>query len=257
MTCDECRDRLADLWRAGADSSDPAIESHIATCQDCAADARQLGWLWNALGELPQAEPRARMSNKFYWRLRDMERAGMRRDAMFRWLRSPLVQALAACLILTAGVALGRYSAQQSNQISRLEDQIANMRQLVAISLLGQQSATERLKGIDYVQRGGEPNEKVVQALVTAMEQDSNVNVRLAAVDALRRFDELSEVRHSLVSTLPKQESPLMQIAVMDQLVEMRERSSTPAISSLLRERDLDPAVRHHATWALKQLQEQ
>src|SRR5579884_1658983 len=189
MTCNECKDRLTDQWRAGAGARDPELERHIESCPECAADARQLGWLWDALGELPQAEPRARMSNKFYWRLRDLERAGMRRDAMFRWLRSPLVQALAACFILAAGVALGRYSAQRSNQISRLEDQIANMRQLVAVSLLGQQSATERLKGIDYAQRAGETNEKVVQALLTAMEQDSNVNVRLAAVDALRRFD--------------------------------------------------------------------
>jgi hypothetical protein len=257
MTCEESKIRLADYWRAGADSQDAELERHLATCAACGADARDLGLLWEALGELPEDEPRMRVSHKFYSRLRDMERADMRRAALFNWLRTPWITAAAACAILAAGVALGRYSAQRDNEISRLQDQIANMRQMVALSLLGQQSASERLKGIDYAQGLHDNDNKVVQALLTAMEQDSNVNVRLAAVDALRRYGELSEVRRSLINTLPRQDSPLMQIAVMDQLVEMRDRSSVPAISALLNERDLNPAVRHHAAWALQQLQEQ
>jgi len=257
MTGEESKIRLADYWRAGAGERDAELEIHLERCASCSADARDLGLLWNALGELPEDEPRARMSHNFYSRLRDLERAGMRRDAFFASLRRPWLQALAAVLVLAAGIALGRYSAQRDNEISRLRDQIANMHQMVALSLLGQQSATERLKGIDYTQHLNENDTKVVQALLTAMEQDSNVNVRLAAVDALRRFGELSEVRRGLVNTLPRQDSPLMQIAVMDQLVEMRDRSSAPAIDSLLREPDLNPAVRHHAAWALQQLQEQ
>jgi hypothetical protein len=257
MTCEESRNRLADYWRAGTDSPDAELERHLETCLVCKGEARDLGVLWEALGELPGEEPRARMSHQFYSRLRDMERNELRRNAFRGWLRSGWVQAVAACVILAGGVVMGRYSAQRDNEISRLQDQIANMRQMVALSLLGQQSASDRLKGVDYAQRLNENDSKVVQALLTAMEQDSNINVRLAAVDALRRFGASADVRRSLVNTLPRQDSPLMQIAVMDQLVEMRERSSAQAISLLLREPDLNPAVRHHATWALQQLQEQ
>ncbi len=257
MNCDESRIRMTEHWRSGDESPDRELEQHLESCTGCAGDARELGLLWTALGELPEPEPRPRMGHNFYSQLRDLERAEMRRHAFTAWLRSPLVQGLAACLILAGGIAIGHYTAQRDNQISRLEDQIATMRQMVAISLLGQQSATERLKGIDYAQHSGETDEKVVQALLAAMNDDTNVNVRLAAVDALRRFEERTEVRRSLVSTLPRQDSPMMQIAVMDQLVELHERSSVNAISSLLREQDLDPAVRQHAGWALKQLEEQ
>jgi len=257
MSCDEMKMRLADQWRGGAEARDPELELHLDSCVECAADARELGLLWSALGELPQPEPRARMSHNFYSRLRDLEHSERRRHAFTAWLRSPAVQAVAACLILTAGIAIGRYTAKSEDKISRLEDQISNMRQMVGISLLGQQSAAERLKGIDYMQSSGDTDNKVVQALLTAMNDDSDVDVRLGALDALRRFEDVALVRHNLVATLPRQDSPLMQIAVMDQLVQMRERSSAPAISSLLREKDLDPAVRHHADHALKELQEQ
>lgn len=257
MTCEESKMRLADQWRGGAGPPDPELELHLKSCVECAADARELGLLWAALGELPQPEPRQRMSHNFYSRLRDLERAETRRHAFFSWLRSPMVQALAACLILAAGIALGRYSAKSEDKISQLEDQIANMRQMVAISLLGQQSASERLKGIDYAQRSGDTNNKVVEALLTAMNDDSNVDVRLAALDALRRFADVASVRHNLVETLPRQDSPLMQIAIMDQLVQMRDKASVPAINTLLHEHDLDPAVRHHADHAIKALEEQ
>lgn len=257
MTCEESKMRLADQWRAGAVSPDPELELHLKTCVECAADARELSPLWNALGELPQPEPRQRMSHNFYSRLRDLERTETRRHAFFNWLRSPAVQAVAACLILAGGIAIGRYTAKSEDQISRLEEQIANMRQMVAISLLGQQSATERLKGIDYAQRSGESGNKVVEALLTAMNDDSDVDVRLAALDALRRFTGVPAVRRNMIDTLSHQDSPLMQIAIMDDLVQMRDRSSVPAISSLLHEQNLDPAVRHRADHAIRELQEQ
>src|SRR5581483_9109861 len=113
MTCEESRNRLADYWRSGADSPDAELKRHLETCAACGVDARDLSLLWNALGELPEDEPRARMSHNFYSRLRDMERAEVRRHAFVGWLRSGWVQAVAACLILVGGVALGRYSAQR------------------------------------------------------------------------------------------------------------------------------------------------
>ena len=79
--------------------------------------------------------------------------------------------------------------------------------------------------------------------------------MRLAAVDALRNFTDNPIGRKGLVQALAKQESPLVQIAIVDQIVELREKSAVPAVQFLLSSENLNPEVRQRAQWALKQLQ--
>jgi HEAT repeat protein len=81
------------------------------------------------------------------------------------------------------------------------------------------------------------------------------VNVRLAAVDALRTFHASPVGRKGVAQALAKQDSPLVQIAIIDQLVELHEKSAAPAIQFLLSGEKVNPEVRQRAQWALKQLQ--
>jgi hypothetical protein len=61
--------------------------------------------------------------------------------------------------------------------------------------------------------------------------------------------------RRGLVQALPKQNSPMVQIAILDQIVELREKSAEPSIQSLVSSQDVNPDVRQRAQWALRQLQ--
>ena len=129
------------------------------------------------------------------------------------------------------------------------------MRQLVALSLLQQQNASDRLRGVNYTYRVEQDDPQVLSALLTTLDHDPNVNVRLAAVDALKNFTDSPVGRRGLVQALAKQESPLVQIAILDQMVELREKSGAPAIERLVSNQDVNPDVRQRAQWALKQLQ--
>ena len=60
------------------------------------------------------------------------------------------------------------------------------MRQMVALSLMQEQSASERLRGVSWAMPRAVDDTEVLSALLTTVNQDPNVNVRLAAVDALR-----------------------------------------------------------------------
>ncbi len=62
------------------------------------------------------------------------------------------------------------------------------MRQLVALSLMQQQNASDRLRGVNYTYRVEPDDPQVLSALLTTVNHDPSVNVRLAAVDALRKF---------------------------------------------------------------------
>jgi len=128
------------------------------------------------------------------------------------------------------------------------------MRQTVALSMLDRPSASDRLEGIGWSTRLENPGRKTLQALVDTLDRDPNVNVRLAAVDALYLFRNDPGVKDSLIRSLGKQGSPLVQVALIDLLVEVRERRAADALRKLIGEARLAPQVKQHAELGLKQI---
>ena len=61
--------------------------------------------------------------------------------------------------------------------------------------------------------------------------------------------------RRGVIQALGKQTSPMVEIALLDQFVELREKDAVPAIRQFLEAKDVNPEVRQRAEWTLKQLQ--
>jgi hypothetical protein len=143
--------------------------------------------------------------------------------------------------------------------LARLQDEVRGMRQMVTLSLLQQQSAGERLRGVDYAYRVEQSDTQVLAALLHAVNHDSNVNVRLAAVDALRKFAGNPSVKGSLDQSLDqalvKQDSPMVQLALIDFMVDMRDKTAVPSLAALERSPSTDRNVKEKAVWGLSQLQ--
>ena len=129
------------------------------------------------------------------------------------------------------------------------------MKQLVTLSLLQQQNASDRLKGVNWAYRTEQPDTEVLAALLYTVNHDSNVDVRLAAVDALRTYMDSPVARRGLTQALPKQKSPMVQIALIDQIVDMRDRKAVDALQGLVQQPQVDSEVRQRAQWALARLQ--
>ncbi len=262
MKCEEARAYFVDLWRGTLDQPDrAALSEHLAGCEACRTESAELGRLWTTLEAIPEAEPSPKLRRDFYERLSD-ERRREHRQHSFGWLYSPAFGAIAAAVLLAAGIGLGRLTTRppasngNANEptVARLQDEIADMRQMVALSLMQQQSPSERIKGVSYAVES-ESDQKLLSALINAVNHDTNVNVRLAAIDALRRFSSAPSVRLALPQSLGHQDSPLVQIALLDNIVELHDQSAAPAIQTLVSNPDVNPEVRQHANWALRQLQ--
>jgi HEAT repeat protein len=162
-----------------------------------------------------------------------------------------------AAAALVIGLAIGRFTvpstSDQQEQIAALQAEVHTTRQLVALSLLEQRSASERLRGVNWSQRLEEPDPQVISALVHALRYDSSVDVRLAALDALRRYRSNPEVREALLQSLNSAQSPLVQISVIDLLVDARDPAAPGALRQLRSSPSVNTAVRKHAEWALQQ----
>jgi len=128
--------------------------------------------------------------------------------------------------------------------VRALRDEVQSLSHLVALSLLRNDSAADRLQGVSYSREAGAGDPRVLAALLEAANRDPNDNVRLAAIDALKPLLGRSEVRDSLLAGFEGQRSPLVQIAVVDAVAASPGRDAGPALRSLLAHPKLDPAVR-------------
>src|SRR5947199_292919 len=69
-------------------------------------------------------------------------------------------------------------------------------------------------------------DDEVVNALVKSMHSDPNTNVRLAALEALTKFRAQPHVRKVLIESLAIQKDPVVQIALIQLLVQMKEKDA-------------------------------
>lgn len=175
------------------------------------------------------------------------------------WPAKPAWQVLFSAALLIAAAMGGRYALRPESppanpELAQLKGQVENLRQLVALSLLQDQSPSSRLRGVTYSYQMTQPDRQVEQALLQAVNHDSNVNVRLSAVDALAKYMGNPEVQRALADSLPMQDSPLVQVALIDVLAQTNGKGTAPALEKVSKDMDADPAVRQRATEALKKL---
>jgi HEAT repeats/Putative zinc-finger len=269
MMCDEARVLLFDHWSGTLDEAQElAFEGHVANCEPCRTESERLGALWANLALLPAEEPSAQLRGRFYETLgafrQGLESApkrGVRERIESLWPRQPAWQMAASFALLAIGVAVGyaihptRVEPQNISELAQLRGEVNNMRQMVALSLMQQQSAGERLRGVSWAYQVEPSDTEVLQALLTTVNQDSSVNVRLAAVDALHAFGSSAGMRTAILKAIPKQTAPLVQIALIDLLVDLKKKEAAPELRELAADPSVHAGVRQRATWAVQRLQ--
>jgi len=267
MKCEEIAELLPDYLQEGLRVEQKKIvERHLESCVECS----EVAGLWKKLALIPDEQPSAAGRERFEAMLQAYQTGrgeeGVTRRApergasvwsVFQWLRSP-VGAVAWSIAL---VALGTYlglqlgSAKSNAQdLAAMHTELTNMRQMVALSMLQQQSASQRLEGVTWTRREGQLDPQVLSALMHTLRYDASVDVRLAALDALSRHAGQPQVKKTVVDALQEQQSPLVQVALIDQLVEWRDAEAAPRLEKLRQTPNLNPTVRQRADWAISKL---
>ena len=93
-----------------------------------------------------------------------------------------------------------------------------------------------------------------MDALQHTLRYDNNVDVRLAALDALSHYGKRPEVSRGLVEALDSEQSPMVQVALIDALVDLHDANAVEPLKRLQQTPNLDPTVRKRADWGVRQL---
>lgn len=183
--------------------------------------------------------PSTTLDDNFYQMLKTMKAKSERFSwsNFFSWPELAPKLALASVMLIL-GFLCGYLlfpSPSSNKEVAELKDEVLEMKEMMMLSMLERESATERLKAVSLTNEMTSVSNKVTSALLQTLNNDENINVRLEALEALKPFVRDSRIRSELVRSIAKQESPLVQVALADLMVELQEKSSVKELQKVLK----------------------
>lgn len=271
MECKDYREQFGALLTDGLEPTErQEVESHLSGCSECRKEFESARKVWDLMGEIPQPEPAETMKTSFNVMLSDYkEELITRKNPVGEWIvrireyfSLKTHPRLAFSLLLIAVGFIGGYILHQpgqsaisyNRQIDSLSSQVAEMKQVMMLSLLQDPSASQRIRAVSYTGEISNVDLKVIGALFTTLNEDPNVNVRLATLEALVKLADEPKVREGLVRSIDLQESPLMQSAIADVMVKLQEKSSVKSLQKLLGKKDLNQMVKINIEKSIQKL---
>ncbi|HET6558876.1 MAG TPA: zf-HC2 domain-containing protein [Prolixibacteraceae bacterium] len=261
MECKDYREKFTLLLTDSLqETARREIDGHLKGCADCREELEEVKKIWHLMGEVEQPEPSQAMKANFNAMLSDYKKeADAKKNPIVEWVGklreffSLQVQPrLAYSLLLVAIGLLGGYllhrpeqsATAYNRQIDSLAMQVSEMKQVMMLSLLQNPSASQRIRAVSYTEEISHVDMKVLGALFTTLNEDPNVNVRLATLEVLTKLAAEPKVREGLVRSINLQDSPLMQTAIADVMVKLQEKSAVDSLQKLLNKKNLNKMVK-------------
>lgn len=216
MNCEESKNLITvSVYGKLTPSEKAQLEAHLRECSRCATIFEKSGKLSNLFNE------------KEYIRLPDKEKSwqiisakAVKRKAGWpeRFVpKKPVFQFSFALLLLVVGFAAGYFihsGWQRSGEIAQLRQEVRQIRQIAAVSLLRQESLNNRLREIGMSSLFVEPDEEPLGFLLRTLGGVTNADLRPAPLDDPYLFLGDPTVRQDFIQSLSEQTSPLVEIAL-------------------------------------------
>ena len=214
------------------------VEQLLVANPDAFKTYEQLKEVIHAMQASAKMEPTPRLKRGFEQLLRE-EEIGLKKGRVFFQPSTFRVAAAVAFVVLGGAIA---FIIARQNQQSR------ELKQTLMAMLENQQSASQRVLGATVAYNDiVKADDEIVNALVHAMNEDPNTNVRMAALEALGKFHNQPHVRKALVASLNTQKDPVVQIALIRLMVEMKETDITKELERISTDEETLQAVKDEA----------
>jgi len=243
------------------------VRAHLIECEQCRKEVEEIRELLLAMGDQDMQQPGQALRDNFQVMLQselNMETAddlvkGPRYDKEGKFSTATRIgwMTAAACVLLFGGMWIGttigpKKASNAPDPLAAMQKEIKEMKEALLFSLIDDESASQRIKAVGYVEKIPNPDQKVIQVLVGTLNHDKNVNVRLAALYSLATFADIGSVRDSLVVSLPRQTEPLIQVMLINLLAERKDNRAIGPIREIISNKNTLPAVKDAAQRSLR-----
>lgn len=239
-------DRLIDYMDGDVEEKELLlIEHHLKTCAACANELAALQSTDGMMKGLAEERPDEHARIQFLARIEQEKNHLVNPSTPVRSIDAakdilPVLFRVAAVIaLMVCSYLLGSYQTENTNlkEMVSLQKEQSKLKDEVTLALIGHSSASQRLLAMNYAEVIEQPNSSILDAIISKMRNDNYVSVRMAAVQALAKFDETEMVRHALIEALKVETDPSMQIELIQVLVDLQEKRAIPVIQKLLKEK--------------------
>ncbi len=221
-----------------SEKEEKALEQFLEANPEVKTELNDLEKTWDLFEDIDRPAPSQSMDARFEGMMAAYaHRQKESRPNVLDWIVEQMTRSWQVGLAaLVMGLFIGWWmlpSQDQQQDIQQLSNEIQSMKEMMMLTLIEQPKAQERIRAVNLAAELPKADAKVVNALIATLNNDDNVNVRLASLESLVRYVDEPNVRQALVDALKMQESPLVLIAIADVLVAIQERSSVETMEQL------------------------
>ena len=237
------------------------IEEHLLNCESCRNHHKQTRMLLDELHVIEDEAPEDDLKLSFYSMLEDekekIQHDNEQRPLLINKHKGLQVFKYAAAIIILLGIGFlvgqnMQIQNYQSSEIASLRAELSNMQQTATMASLSQPTTSQRLKAINIINEQLKSDEKTINILINTFKSDENINVRMAAANALANYPEVEDVRTAFIESLENESDPALQITLINLLTQIQDSRAKKAFEKILENENTIPVVKEQATEGLK-----
>jgi hypothetical protein len=266
MKCEEVEKLMIDYLDLNLkDDKRFEIEKHLETCERCLDELKDIQEVMKLISNDEMEKPDDSLRINFYHMLhseikKNEVKLSPKDIPVTNWYNISSYRIAAAIALLICGTFIGLFirpgfnNSSASNELKQLHSEVSDLKKAAMFTLLTQESSSDRIQAVGYATDLGNADENVIEVLVKTLNNDNNVNVRMAAAYALSKFAYQRTVVDSLVKSLSQQSDPILQVTLINILAERKEKSALRPIQEIIANKSTLKEVRAVAENSLRVL---
>lgn len=262
MNCKEVIEILPEYLEKSLNKNDlNMVEIHLSNCKSCTDDLDKLKMIEGMLSQVNEEEPPKHLEFSIRQMIEDEKKSiklSLKDRIDQKHISLSIIMKVAAGLLLMITSGFVGYNIKStgnsSEEVISMKHEMVEMKNLVILSLIKQESASERIKAVSYIKEISQPDPKLIETLFNTLNTDRNVNVRLAAAQALSKYQNNKDISKGIVKSLEIQTEPLVQIMLINLAVQSGDTDAAPELTKLLQRSDLMDEVKVYAKKGIQSL---
>jgi hypothetical protein len=239
------------------------IEKHLESCERCLDEMKDIQQVLNLMSEeAPVQAPESLRINFYHMLHSEIRKSQVQEPVVIQqspWYSISRYRFAAAIALLICGAFIGLLlhtgnGRQTSVELAQLRSEVSDLKKATMLTMLKAGSSSERIQAVSYADELKDEDQNVIDVLVSTLNNDKNVNVRMAAAYALSKFKDQKSVSDSLVKSLSKQTDPILQVTLINILAERKEKSALKPIQEIISNKNTMKEVRAVAENSLRVL---
>lgn len=228
------------------------MQAHVATCPKCQQEIEQMRELLGVIDATPVSLPSKNVSLRFEQALEKEKTNTKVVPLQPKSNQNTFLRIAAGVVIVIGAYFIGQYQSNKYHQELLAQQKIEKENNLLA--LLDNQSASKRIKAVSNAESYTPADTKIIEAIINKLNTDKNINVRLAAAEALYKFSSLEMVRTALIKALETEKEAIVQIELIQILAKIQEKRALKPMQKLLQNKETPTYVKQELQYNMPSL---